>query len=86
MNDIDFGEFLMYFTEVQKEKNSYRSWHMESNYLKGFSIQTVHSIELKFGIYTITGYRRKNTIDFGDCRVYSFFTGVQKSFLMHYGL
>ena len=32
----------------------------------------MHSIELKFGMY-VTDHRRKNSIDFGDCRMHSFF-------------
>ena len=30
--------------------------------------------------------RRMNPIDFGECRMNSFFTGVQKRFLLYYGL
>ena len=37
----------------------------------------MHSIELEFGMY-ITDHRRTNPIDFGECRIYSFFIGVQK--------
>ena len=49
------------------------------------NVQTVHSIKLKFGMY-ITGLRRTNFIDFGECQMHSFFTGVQKRFLKHYDL
>ena len=45
---------------------------MESNSLKGSSIQAVHSIELKSGMH-ITGHCRTNPIDFGKCRMHSFF-------------
>ena len=45
----------------------------------------MHSIEFKFGMY-ITGHRRTNPIDFGEHRTNSFFTGVQKRILIHYGL
>ena len=38
---------------------------MESNSLKCSNIQTVRSIELKFGMYS-TGHRRTNPIDFGE--------------------
>ena len=58
---------------------------MESNSLKCSSIQMVHSIELKFGMY-ITSHRRTNPIDFGEYRMNSFFTGAQKRILLHYGL
>ena len=60
---------------------------LNSDSLKCSSIQTVLSIELKFGM-DITGYRRWNPIDFGECKIYSFFfsTAVQKEFLfIHYG-
>ena len=40
----------------------------------------VHSIELKLGKY-ITGHSRTNPIDFGEYRMNSFFTEVQKIFL-----
>ena len=49
------------------------------------SVQTAHSIEIKFVMY-ITGHRRTNPTDFGEYRMNSFFTGVQKRILMHYGL
>ena len=58
---------------------------MEPNSLKCSSIQTMHSIELKFGMH-ITGHRRMNPIDFGEYRMNSFFTGVQKRILIHYGV
>ena len=58
---------------------------MESNSLKSSSIQMVHSIELKFGMY-ITGHRRTSPVDFGEYWMNSFFTGVQKRILVHYGL
>ena len=44
---------------------------MESNSLKGSSIQTMHSIELQFGMY-ITGHRRTNPIAFGERQMNSF--------------
>ena len=37
----------------------------------------VNSIEFKFGMY-ITGHRRTNPIDFGEYRMNSSFTGVEK--------
>ena len=48
-------------------------------------MQTVNSIELKFGMY-ITDHRRTNPIDFGEYRMNRFFTGVQKRILIHYDL
>ena len=48
-------------------------------------VETALLIELKFGIYNI-GHCQKNFIDFGHCWIYSFFTGVQKIALIHYGL
>ena len=45
----------------------------------------MHSIKLKFGMY-IAGHRRANPIDFGDCRMYSFFIGEEERVLIHYGL
>ena len=50
---------------------------MESNSLKCSSIQMVHSIELKFGMY-ITSYRRTNPIDFGEYQMNSFFYSSTK--------
>ena len=57
---------------------------MEPNSLKCSNMQTVNSIELKFGMY-ITDPGRANSIDFGEYRMNSFFTGVQKRVLIHYG-
>ena len=48
-------------------------------------MQTVNSIELKFDMY-ITGHRRTNPINFGEYRMNSFFTDVQKRTLIHYSL
>ena len=83
-NPIDFGEYRMnsFFTGVQKV------WTLqlvESNSLKCSSIQIVRSTELKFSMY-ITGHCRRNSIDFGEHRKNSFFTGVQKVILIHYDL
>ena len=50
---------------------------MESNSLKCSSIQMVHSIELKLGMYII-GHRPTHCVEFGEFRTNSFFTGVQK--------
>ena len=65
-----------FFTGVQK-KNSYILWLMESNSLKYFSIQTEHSIGLKFGMYII---REIGCIYFGKFRIISFSKGVKKEF------
>ena len=52
-NPIDFGEYRMNsFFYRSTKKNSYTLRSMESNLLKCSSILTVHSIELKFGIYS----------------------------------
>ena len=40
----------------------------------------MHSIELKFGM-DITGHSQTNPIDFGECRIYTFFCCIQKEFL-----
>ena len=72
-----------FFYRVQK-KNSYTLRPMEPNSLKCSNMQTVNSIELKFGRY-ITGHRWANSIDFGEYRINSFLTGVQKRTLIHYG-
>ena len=58
---------------------------MESNYLKGSSIQTVHLLELKFGMCIINHHQTQPS-DFGVCRIYTFFAGVDKRILIHYGL
>ena len=44
------------------------------------SARTLHSTELKFGT-NIRGHCRKNPIDFRECRIYSFYTGIQKRIL-----
>ena len=49
------------------------------------SIQTVHSIEFKFGMYII-GKHQINAADFGEFLMHSFFTGIQKRSLIHYDL
>ena len=41
---------------------------MESNSFKCFSIQTVHSIEFKFGMHII-GHCPRYYIDFGEFRI-----------------
>ena len=53
---------------------------MESDSLKCSSIQIVHSIELKFGMYII-GHRSTNCIDFGEYRMNSFLQEFKKEFL-----
>ena len=58
---------------------------MESNSLKCTSIQMVHSIELKFGMYII-GHNPTYCIDFGECNNNSFIAGVQILTLKHYNL
>ena len=45
----------------------------------------MYLIEFKFGMH-ITGHRRTNPIDFGEYRINSYFTGVQKKTLIHYSL
>ena len=78
---IDFGEYRMNSFLQKYKKNSYRLRPMESNSLKCFSIQMVHSIEFKFGMY-ITGHCQRNPIDFGEYRMNSFFLqGHKKEFL-----
>ena len=58
---------------------------LEPNSLKCSSIQMVHSIELKFGMYII-GHRPTYSIDFDEFRINSFFTGEQKRILIHCSL
>ena len=50
---------------------------MESNSLKGSSIQTVHSIELKFYMYII-GHHWMEATDFGEFLMHSFFNWSTK--------
>ena len=45
--------------------------------LKCSSIKMVHWIELKFGMYII-GHRPTYCVEFGEFKINSFFTGVQK--------
>ena len=44
----------------------------------------MHANEFKFDMH-ITGHRQTNPIDFGKYPMNSFFTEVQKRFLIHYG-
>ena len=84
---IDFGEFWInsFFTGVQK--NSYAVGPVESNSVKCSSIQMVHSIEVKFGMYFIGHHPTycvvSNLVKF---RMNSLFTGAQKRILIHYSL
>ena len=34
----------------------------------------------------VIDHRRMNPINFGECRIYRFFTGVDRRILIHYGL
>ena len=52
--------------------NSYALWPMDSNSLNCYSIQTVYSFELKFGMYII-GNRPTYCVEFGEFRIDSFF-------------
>ena len=49
------------------------------------SVEGVHSIQLKFDM-NITGHRRTNPMDFAECRMHNFFTGVKKKYLMYYAI
>ena len=62
-NPIDFGECLMRHFLKELKKIIYITVYGVKVSLKCSSIQTVHSIELKFGTY-ITGRHRTNLIDF----------------------
>ena len=53
---------------------------MELNALRGSSIETLHSIELKFDMY-IMYHSPTYCIDFGEFRINSFITAAQKYFL-----
>ena len=81
---------IVFFTGAQK-KNFYTLQPMESNF-KYSSIQMMHSIELKFGMYIIGIYRYvyftvlhivRNLLNLG---LIVFFTGVQKRTLTQYRL
>ena len=56
---------------------------MESSSLKCSSIQMVHSIEIKFGMYIIN-HRPTYCIEFGEFRIDSIFTEEEKMVLIHY--
>ena len=75
---------LIFFYRSAK-KNSFALRPMEPISLKCSSIQTVDSIELKFGMHIIV-YRFTYCVVFGEFKINSFFTGIQKSILIHYGL
>ena len=84
---VYFGEFRInsFFLNRNTKKYSYTLRRMESNSLKCFSTQLLHSIELKFGMY-IKDRRPTYCVEFGEFRINSFFTGAQKKILMHYSL
>ena len=65
MSDVHF--FLR-----STRKVSYTLWPMESNYLKGAYIQTVHSTEFKLDMYII-GHHWAKAIYFGEFLMHSFF-------------
>ena len=72
-NPTDFGKCRMYsFFYRSTKKNPYTLRHMELNSLKGSSIQTVHSIELKFGMY-IVDHCPTYCNNFGGFTINSFF-------------
>ena len=81
-NPIDFGECrTCSFFYRSTKKISYTLRPLESKSLKDSSIQTVHSIELKFVMY-ITDHYRTNITDFGEFQGHSFFLqGYKKEFL-----
>ena len=83
---IDFGENRMHgnFIRVQK-RNSYILRPMETNSLKCSSIQTVHWIDLKFGMH-IKVHRPIYCLKFDELGINSFFTGLQQRILKHYSL
>ena len=83
-NPIDFGECRINKFFTGKKKNFYTLRPMESNFLKCPSIQTVHSMELKFGM-RISGHCRTKLIAFDECRVCSIFYMSTKKILIHYG-
>ena len=58
---------------------------MKSNSLNCSSIQIVHSIELKFGMYFIS-HRPTYCVEFGELWINNFFTGALKRILIHYSL
>ena len=75
---MNVGCIVSFFTGAQ-ESILVHYGLMELNFLKCSNIQTVYSIELKIGMY-IVGHRPIYCIDFGEFRINSFFTGVQKIF------
>ena len=59
--------------------NSYALQPMESNSLRGYSVQTVHSVKLKFSMYIIN-HPLTFCIDFDELRIYSFLREYEKEF------
>ena len=86
-NPIEFSECRMHsiFKEHKKEFLYIILWLMESNSLTRPSIQMVHSIKFKIGMY-ILGHRPTYCISFGKFRINNIFTGVEKRILIHYSL
>ena len=76
---VIFGSMVFFYNY------SYTIRTMELIALKYSSVQMVHSIVVKFGMYIIS-HRSTNCIEFGELRINIFFTGTQKRILMHYSL
>ena len=70
-NPIDFGGCRMHRFLQEYKKVSYTLRPMVSNSLKCSTIQTMHSIELKFGMHII-GHHRTKATDFGEFLMHSF--------------
>ena len=85
-NPIDLGEYRMNSFFYRNTKGyCYTVRPMEPTSLKCSSIQTVHWIELKFGM-CVTSHRPTYCVDFDEFRLNNVFTSVPKRILLHYSL
>ena len=84
-NLTDFCEYRIHSFLQEYKKEFLYIRPTEWNFLKGSNIQTVHSIEFKFGMYIID-HLPKYCIDFGEFGINRFFTGAQKRIFIHYNL
>ena len=83
MNPVDFGEYRTNSFFLQEYKKEFL--YITANSLKSSSIQTVHSIDLKYSMYIMRHYPTYY-VDFGEFKINSFYIGVQNFFLIHCSL
>ena len=69
---VNDGCIVFFYRSTKKHSHTLRL--VETSSLNGSSIQTVHSIEFKYGMHVID-YRPAYCFNFSELRINSFFTG-----------